>query len=296
MSYLTIRGVDHYYEWIRQEPVTQEHVAQEHVAHQSRKETMVFIHGWGGSARYWEPAARALSSKFDCLLYDLRGFGRSQASPTSADQIKSVYSLETYALDLATMLEQLGLKRVTLHAHSTGSSIAAIFLNRYPDLVEKAILTCNGIFEFEAKAFEQFHRLGGYVVKFRPKWMCAVPGIADLFMARFLTQSIARDHKAQFLADFVDADYQAALGTMLTAVSKDAADSMPAEFAQLPCPTLLISGARDRIIPADMGAKAAALNQRITHQIVDRTGHFPMLEAPKQYLDLVSNFTSADAR
>lgn len=277
MSSLTIRGVEHYYQWIKQESPTP-------------KDVMVFIHGWGGSARYWEPVAQALSPQFDCLLYDLRGFGRSRPSPTSQDQIKSVYDLETYALDLAVILETLGLERVYLHAHSTGSSIAALFLNRYPERVHKAILACNGVFEFEAKAFEQFHKFGGYVVKFRPKWMCSVPGLADMFMARFLTRSIPRQQKVQFLADFVEADYQAALGTMLTAVSKDAADAMPTEFSQLPCPTLLISGERDRIIPADMGAKAAALNRQITHEVVSKTGHFPMLEAPDQYLNLVTNF------
>ncbi|MEM9137702.1 MAG: alpha/beta hydrolase [Cyanobacteria bacterium P01_F01_bin.42] len=288
MSYITIRGVDHYYQWIKQDSSA----LNENESTRS-KGVMVFIHGWGGSSRYWEPVAQAMSAEFDCLLYDLRGFGRSQASPTSEDQIKSVYDLETYALDLATLLEALGLDQVTLHSHSTGSSIAAIFLNRYPDLVQTAILTCNGIFEFEAKAFEQFHRLGGYVVKFRPRWMCSIPGLADLFMARFLTRSIAREYKTQFLADFVDADYQAALGTMLTAVSKDAADSMPTEFSRLPCPTLLVSGARDKIIPAEMGAKAAALNPHITHHVIERTGHFPMLEAPQQYLTRVSDFMAA---
>ena len=119
MSYLNVRGVDHYYQWIKRESKTP-------------KEVMVFMHGWGGSARYWEPIAQQLAEQFDCLLYDLRGFGRSQPSPeASHDQIKATYDLETYTLDLAAFLEALGLERVSLHAHSTGSSIAALFLNRY---------------------------------------------------------------------------------------------------------------------------------------------------------------------
>ena len=39
-----------------------------------------------------------------------------------------------------------------------------------------------------------------------------------------------------------------------------------------------------------MGAKAAALNPQITHQVIPQTGHFPMLEEPQQYLDLVYEF------
>ncbi|MCM1982314.1 alpha/beta fold hydrolase [Lyngbya confervoides] len=281
MSYTQVRGVKHYYEWITSAPSPSG----------TPKEIMVFLHGWGGSARYWESVAHRLSERFDCLLYDLRGFGRSQASPdVSRQAVKQIYDLETYALDLAAFLESLGLEKIHLQAHSTGSSIAALFMNRYPEQVERAILACNGIFEFEAKAFEQFHRFGELVIKFRPKWMLAIPGLEHLFMARFLDQSIPRPLKVQFLADFVDADQQAALGTMLTAVSQQSAQAMPAEFARIHCPTLLISGQSDRIIPAQMGARAADLNEHIVHRIIPNTGHFPMLEAPEAYLQEVQEF------
>lgn len=286
MAFLTVRGISHYYEWITQSPHSLE----------SSKDVMVFLHGWGGSARYWEPIAQELSDQYDCLLYDLRGFGRSQANPSvDLDSIKQVYDLETYASDLAALLAELGLENVVVHAHSTGSSIAAIFANRYPERVKRAILACNGIFEYEAKLFDQFHKFGGLVVKFRPKWMVSVPGLDHMFMARFLSQSIPRAQKHQFLADFVDADQGAALGTMLTAVSKESAASMPQEFSTLSQPTLLISGARDRIIPAEMGRKAADLNEKITFKVIERTGHFPMLEKPAEYLNHVKSFLQADA-
>ena len=49
---INIRGVNHYYEWIRQ-PNSQS------------KPVMVFIHGWGGSCRYWRSTATAMSDQFD---------------------------------------------------------------------------------------------------------------------------------------------------------------------------------------------------------------------------------------
>lgn len=283
MAYLTVRGVSHYYEWISPPSLG------------TKKDVMVFLHGWGGSARYWEPIAQDLAGQFDCLLYDLRGFGRSQSNAVvSASDIKQVYNLETYALDLAELLGGLGLDQVILHAHSTGSSVAALFLNRYPERAKSAILACNGIFEYEKKAFEQFHKFGRLVVKFRPKWMLVFPGAEHLFMARFLTQSIARSLKQQFLADFVAADYQAALGTMLTAVSQESSESMPQEFAQIAQPTLLISGERDQIIPVEMGQKAADLNPNISFKVIEETGHFPMLEKPRVYLEQVLAFLGQD--
>jgi pimeloyl-ACP methyl ester carboxylesterase len=249
---------------------------------------MVFIHGWGGSARYWQSTAKAFSDRYNCLLYDLRGFGRSRL-PESPPTIG--YDLEDYADDLVELLGQLGVERAIVHSHSMGASIAALFARRYPSLTERAILTCNGIFEYDAAAFNAFHRFGSYVVKFRYPWFLQVPFADRLFMARFLTRPIASSDRRNFLEDFLLADYPAAVGTLYTSVSLDAVTTMPDVFADLTVPTLLISGQCDRIIPAAMGRKAADLNPTyIDYLEMPKTGHFPMLEDEATYLNLVRDF------
>lgn len=259
---------------------------------------MVFVHGWGGSDRYWEPTARALSATFDCLLYDLRGFGRSRVGaeskpalteePETAEELS--YELESYADDLAALLEGLGLAKVYLNAHSMGASIAVFFLNRYAEKVERAILTCSGIFEYDEKSFSAFYQFGGYVVKFRPRWLYGLPFMDRLFMQRFLHRPLPSEISRAFLNDFLMADYEAALGTIFTSVSKKAAEVMPQEFAQVPVPTLLVAGERDIIIPAAMGRRAADLNDRIEYAEMRDTAHFPMLEDAPTYLELVHQF------
>lgn len=281
MPYLNLRGVQHYYYWISQHP-------RDATSH---RPVMVFIHGWCGSASYWETTAQALSDRFDCLLYDLRGFGRSLLPPLAERQEPDPgYELETYAEDLALLLDKLGLERVYINAHSTGASIATFFANMYPERLEKLILTCSGIFEYDEVAFKQFHQFGGYVVKFRPRWLAQIPFMDRLFMSRFLHRSIPIDQRQAFLADFLQADYAAALGTMLTAVSKKASEVMPEQFACLAAPTLLISGEYDLIIPVQLGQQAAALNPGIVHQVLPGTAHFPMLEDFPAYIDCVNNF------
>ncbi|HIK54361.1 MAG TPA: alpha/beta hydrolase [Synechococcales cyanobacterium M55_K2018_004] len=281
MPYLPVRGVNHYYEWITEadaEPSGQ-------------KPVMVLIHGWAGSARYWESTARAIAPNFDCLLYDLRGFGRSHLPRPVPPEVRAIgYELDTYADDLALLLDTLGLTQVCLNAHSTGASIAAFFLNRYSNRVERAILTCNGIFEYDEKAFQAFYRFGKYVVDFRPSWLSKLPFVDRLFMARFLHRPIPASARREFLEDYLSADYEAALGTVYTAVSKRAVEVMPQEFARITVPTLLISGEFDKIIPAALGKAAAQLNAQVQHVVIPRTGHFPMLEDPSTYLQVVSQF------
>jgi pimeloyl-ACP methyl ester carboxylesterase len=276
---ITVRGVEHYYQWIRQKKFG------------SDKPVMVFIHGWGGSARYWQSTAESLVDHFDCLLYDLRGFGRSKLPLVTSTQNFS-YELEEYAEDLAVLLDSLKLEQVYLHSHSMGASVATLFADLYPHRVVKLILTCNGIFEYNKRAFQVFYLFGGYVVKFRYPWFLKVPGMDRFFMARFLHRPIKSVERRAFLEDFIQADYNAALGTIYTSVSKKAVEIMPQKFAKLTVPTLLIAGEKDIIIPAAMGRQAAALNDNIIYVEIPKTAHFPMLEDPVTYLKNVREFVS----
>ncbi|MHC5830082.1 MAG: alpha/beta fold hydrolase, partial [Nostoc sp.] len=83
MPYINVRGVEHYYEWVKKPSGS------------LVKPVMVFMHGWAGSARYWQNIADALSEQFDCLLYDLRGFGRSRGKPTIAQASEAVAESES---------------------------------------------------------------------------------------------------------------------------------------------------------------------------------------------------------
>ncbi len=253
---------------------------------------MVFIHGWGGSCRYWRSTAHTLSTKFDCLLYDMRGFGRSQIAEVNRDDVLARgYELDTFADDLAELLDRLGINTVWLNSHSTGASVAVFFLNQYGDRVNQAILTCNGVFEYDKQAFEAFYKFGGYVVGFRPAWLNKIPLAPRIFMSRFLSQAIPAVERVAFLEDYLAADGDIALGTVYTAVSKQATETMPVAFAQINVPCLLVAGQYDKITPAKLGRAAAATNPRhIQYVEISGTGHFPMLEAPNIYMDVLNTF------
>ena len=71
MPYVEVNQVSHYYEWVGTEERTPD----------SQKPVMVFIHGWAGSARYWESTARALSDHFGLLALRYAGFWAALPSP-----------------------------------------------------------------------------------------------------------------------------------------------------------------------------------------------------------------------
>ena len=286
---VAIRGFKHYYEWITPADF-------EGKPGKSGRPVMVFVHGWGGSGSYWRSTAAKWCNGYDCLIYDLRGFGRSVTPASdSADPVDEYdddpYVLEAYANDLRSLLDHLNLQRVTLNAHSMGASIAVLFAQAAGDRLDALILTCSGIFEYNKLAFETFYIFGRYVVLFRPQWLARLPLVPQLFMARFLHRPIPLPDQKLFLKDFLQASFDAALGTVYSAVSKQAVDTMPAAFESLTMPTLLISGEFDQIIPPRLGAMAARLNTEVVqYECMEKTGHFPMLEDAIAYDQCVSKF------
>ncbi|MEM8638033.1 MAG: alpha/beta hydrolase [Cyanobacteria bacterium P01_G01_bin.54] len=280
-STVVLQGANHYYEWIRSEPESE-----------GARPVMVFLHGWGGSARYWQAIAQHFAAHFDCLLYDLRGFGRSPEVESAGD---FGYTLDDYAADLLALLEAFNLGQVWLLAHSTGASIATVFASRYPERVERLLLTCSGIFTYNPITFTAFHWAGARVVELRFDWFRQIPLAEHLFMSRFLYRPLPSAISQQFLEDYLLANAQAATQTIRTIVSEQAATEMPGHFANLQMPTLLIAGEQDQIIPTRLARPAACLNPLIDYQEIPQVGHFPMLEAPKRYLQIVQKFCGFDS-
>jgi pimeloyl-ACP methyl ester carboxylesterase len=64
MAFIDILGANHAYE-LTPPPV-------------SPSPVLVFIHGWLLSRNYWQPLIDTLAPDYQCLTYDLRGFGDSQ--------------------------------------------------------------------------------------------------------------------------------------------------------------------------------------------------------------------------
>lgn len=96
---------------------------------------VVFIHGWPVNADMWEYQMPYLASQgLRTVAYDRRGFGRS-------DQPWSGYDYDTFADDLSSLLDHLGLQQVTLVGFSMGGGEIARHLSRHgTGRVAKAVL------------------------------------------------------------------------------------------------------------------------------------------------------------
>jgi non-heme chloroperoxidase len=96
---------------------------------------VVFSHGWPLSADAWEDQMLFLAARgYRCIAHDRRGHGRS-SQPWSGNE------MNTYADDLAMLVETLDLKNAIHVGHSTGGGEVARYIGRHgTKRVAKAVL------------------------------------------------------------------------------------------------------------------------------------------------------------
>jgi non-heme chloroperoxidase len=86
---------------------------------------VVFSHGWPLNADAWEDQMFFLASRgYRCVAHDRRGFGRSDQPWTGQD-------MDTYAADLAAVVDALDLHDAIHVGHSTGGGEVARYIARY---------------------------------------------------------------------------------------------------------------------------------------------------------------------
>jgi pimeloyl-ACP methyl ester carboxylesterase len=110
---------------------------------------VLFLHGIGGSGRYWQPLAE-VSRGYAGVAPDLLGFGRS---PWPAD---SPYDVEAHLDALLAVAPSRGV----VVAHSTGAILALALAARHPERVEKLLLIGAPLYEDLAQARREVRRLG----------------------------------------------------------------------------------------------------------------------------------------
>jgi pimeloyl-ACP methyl ester carboxylesterase len=96
---------------------------------------VVLIHGWPLNGDMWEYQIAALvEAGFRCIAYDRRGFGQS-------DQPWEGYDYDTFADDLADLIEELELTDVTLIGFSMGGGEVARYIGTYgTERISRAVL------------------------------------------------------------------------------------------------------------------------------------------------------------
>jgi len=208
---------------------------------------VVLIHGYPLSGRGWDKQVPALlAAGHRVITYDRRGFGQS-SQPTTG------YDYETFAADLAALVEHLDLREAVLVGHSMGTGEVTRYLATYG---------CARV----AK---------GVLISPIPPFLLASPdnpeGVPQSMFDGFV-QAATADAPAWmkgFLDNFYNADtllgtlvseqaYQASWNIAVAASATAAVACIPtwatdfrADLPKIDVPMLVLQGDADRVLPLD---------------------------------------------
>lgn len=244
-----------------------------HVVHDGQRQAppLLLIHGSGVSGLTWGPVVPALAQHHHVIRVDLPGHGKSQPPPPS-------YDVSAQASRVASVLDDLGLRRVTVAGHSSGGYIATALAEERPDLVGSLALISTGpsldAFLPQPALLRALSAppLGPLVWALR----------SDSMIRKGLSATFARpvDIPDDLIADVRGISYRSFSTVLRRNTEYVAQRSVPERLALLDVPVLVIFGGADpRYDPPS--AHQYDLVPTAHVEVLPGVGHVPMLEAPE---------------
>jgi pimeloyl-ACP methyl ester carboxylesterase len=260
-----------------------------------RGRPVILIHGWIGSWRYWIPLMQQLHVRFSVYTLDLAGFGDSVKNPAKyplAEQVELVYRF----------MEQLGIPKAAMIGHGLGALVLTHFAHRHPERLARLLLVSaplldpgslrNQLGAPTTRVEVGAGRLGASSLVPVSR---AATSLADLINGRNLYGLLERCFKkTDPTYDKLRVDVEKADAAAINA-SLEGFDSLAYlnHVRGLTCPTVVVHGADDPVIPAPSDEVWQYLTaDRDDHLVLiplNGVRHFPMLEH-EPFMRLASDF------
>ena len=250
---------------------------------------LVFVHGLSGSWPNWLEQLPAFAATHRVITLDLPGFGHS---PMPRQEI----SISGYARMLEQLLDRLGIDAAAVIGNSMGGFIAAELAIGYPQRVERLVLiSAAGISTYKHRgsvtvlpAMRQIERSLASVTA----WTAAKSDtVARRARLRDATLNLVVRHPSRLDSALAAEQLRGAgkpgfIQAFEAVLHYDVRERLP----EIACPTLIVWGDRDRIIPvrdADLFAELIPNSRKV---VFGDTGHVAMLERPESFNALLAEF------
>jgi pimeloyl-ACP methyl ester carboxylesterase len=248
---------------------------------------VLLVHGLGGNWTAWLESLPALAAKHRVIAVDLPGFG---GSPPSGDGI----SIPGYSRTLERFCECLELAPAVVIGNSLGGWVAADLTLRAPERVRALVLVdAAGIVPTRWERRKALSVMDGaaLMAPHAPRFRRTVASRRRLrAMAFRYTAARPGDLAADLVYMAMPAAPDPGFKQALLAARRSWSDGWCDTLTEIECPTLIVWGDRDSLLPLRHGREYARriLNSRLV--VVPDAGHLPMLERPAAFNSLVLEF------
>jgi non-heme chloroperoxidase len=232
---------------------------------------VVLSHGWPLNSDSWEAQMLFLAEHgYRCIAHDRRGHGRST-------QTWDGNEMDTYADDLAAVIEALDLRDATLVGFSTGGGETARYIGRHGTDRIAALVLVSAVPPFMLKTddnpngvpIEVFDEIRAGSRADRSQ---LYRDLADgpFFGNNRPGAEVSEGTRAAFWRQGLQAGHRNAL----ECIEAFSATDFRGDLAKVDVPTLIIHGDADQVVPFEVGGKAsAALVEGATLKVYEGAPH-----------------------
>ncbi len=232
----------------------------------------VYLHSTLGESSRWLPFYQAWSKQFRVLVPTHPGFGQSGG-------FEQIDTIEDMAFHYVELFDALGLDEICLGGVSLGGWIAAEFAVRWPERVKRLwIADAPGLWVDEAPLPDLFRIMQDRLELRRLLFHNPAGHMATL---------IIEDNPKE--EDLLSA-YQSLTVLARLVWERPYDPKLAARLHRVRCPTLLVWGANDRLIPPAHGEAYRKLIPGAELKLIAECGHLPMFEREAEFVKLVAAF------
>jgi pimeloyl-ACP methyl ester carboxylesterase len=238
---------------------------------------VLFIHGYPLDHTVWLDQVVGLADGHRCIAPDLRGYGMSDRTTESA------LPMRRFAGDLAALVERLGLDRVDVVGLSMGGYVALALWELAPQAVRSMVLmdTRAGA-DGEAARAKRDAGITGLLTDGRAT-------LASNLVGALLSEPPSPDAAARLRTMVEATPYETIVASLRGMRDRQDRTGM---LDTISVPTLVISGADDRLMSAEDQALMTDTIPNATAVVVDGASHLPSIEKPDETTAALREFLS----
>lgn len=259
---------------------------------------IVFVHGFSLDMTTWHYQWTGLSDRFRCVLFDFRSHGRSDRA--AAGDLSPL----AFAHDLVAVLETVGTGPVLLVGHSMGAMSMLAMAETRPELFGDPVA---GVVFIGSAASDLVRGAFGSVTELlRPRLGSLRQAAGRVNRLRKVVLSTPADvaqvvaRATQFGSDASPHLVRYVVGLAARAPSEVWTDGLAGlmeldlrhAIEHIDVPALVMVGEQDRMTPPSSSVALAGDLPRGRLQVIERAGHFPMMERHQDFNERLAGFAA----
>ncbi|MED1562823.1 hydrolase [Alkalihalobacillus alcalophilus ATCC 27647 = CGMCC 1.3604] len=249
-------------------------------SHKTRP-VLVLIHGFISSSYCYRKMLPYLVKKFDCLLIDLPGFGRSGKSKGFR------YSFDNYANLVLALTKLLKIREAILIGHSMGGQVSLYTALKDKKLVKAIVLLNSSGYLKKVKRSYYYASYLPFADRFVKWWIEKKDYEMAIRQVVYNQHIVNHDVVLEYSRPLQEKQF---FRSMLYLIRDREGDLAKEQLQQITQPCLILWGDEDRIIPLKIGRQLARDIPNNTFYCLKKTGHLTPEERPKQVIKHIFQF------